>query len=96
MLTIECKFNKEVLTKKNHLLAMQDSFIIQFRGRLKDFENKRQKTFKTSILKKSFQFERVETTTTNEKISSKIQNVLHRVDSALDKERKRDLDRERG
>lgn len=75
---------------------MQDFLIIQSRDWSKDFENRRQIFFKTSILKKSFQFERVETTTTSEKVSSKIQNVLHRVNPTLDEKQKRGRDREKG
>ncbi len=61
--------------------------------------NRRTREFEASIHRESSNFERVKAEMTilhNEDVASKIQNVLHRADSALERERERERGRGRG
>jgi hypothetical protein len=72
--------------------------MIRSRERSSNAENRRKQVFETFIARESSQFERMKmkTAVNNEKkMKSKIKNVIHRADSALERERERERRRER-
>ncbi len=74
--------------------------IARTRNRSQDAKNitKRQAAFETSINRELSRFEHVKAETTilhNENVASEVENVLHRIDSALERERKLKRERER-
>ncbi len=71
---------------------------IQERNENREMINKRTREFEASIHRESSNFERMKAEMTiiyNEDVASKIQNVLHRADSAPERERGRGRERER-
>ncbi len=72
---------------------------IQERNENREMINKRIREFEASIHRESSNFEKMKAEMTilhNEDVASKIQNVLHRADSAFGRERERERERERG
>ncbi len=84
----------------NSFLLVEISLIARTRNRSQDAKNihKRQAVFETSTNREFSKFAHVKAKTTifhDKIISSKIQNILHRADSALKRERRRERKRER-
>ncbi len=85
---------------------MKESLIARIRERSQDAENirdrdkvkiRKTRDFETSTLRESSNFERMKAKMIvlhDEDVASKIQNVLHRADSALERERERERERE--
>ncbi len=82
----------------NSFLLISESQMIRSRERSSNAENKREQVFETFIARQSSQFEHVKMKTAlnnQEKMTSKIQNVIHRADLVSGRERDRRRERER-
>jgi hypothetical protein len=95
---MKIKFDKTASSHSDPLLSIAKSEMIRSRERSSDAENRRQQVFETFIARELSQFERVKmkTALNNQKeMKSKIKNVIHRADSAFERERERERRRKR-
>jgi hypothetical protein len=86
------KFDKIASFHSDLFLSIAKFEMIRSRERSSDAENRKQQVFETFIAREFFQFERVKmkTALNNQKeMKSKIENVIHRADSALKQRRER-------
>jgi hypothetical protein len=74
---------------------VKQSNVARTRERSQRAENKRTQAFEVSIVRESSDFERValKTTSVNEKVSSKIERVIHRANLASKRGRERESER---
>ncbi len=95
---IRVRFERTLLSRDdvvNSLLLVEESLIARSRDRSQDAKNinRRQTAFETSINRESSQFERVKmkiALNNQKEMTSKIENVIHRADSAFERERERE------
>jgi hypothetical protein len=98
-----CRFERSSSSRidvVNSLLLIQESMIARSRNRSQNAKNiiKRQAAFEVFINREFSRFEHVKAKTIvlhNENVAMKIENVIHRADSASDRDRERKRDRER-
>jgi hypothetical protein len=92
------KFDKIALSHSDSLLSIAKFEMIRSRERSSDAESRKQQIFEIFIAREFSQFERMKmkTALNNQKeLKSKIKNVIHRADSALEQRRERERARER-
>ncbi len=100
-----CRFERSSFSRidvVNFLFLIQESMIARSRNRSQNAKNiiKRQAAFEAFINRKFSRFQHVKAKTIvlhNENVATKIENVIHRIDFASnrDQERKRDRERDR-
>ena len=84
------RFEKNVFIRKNFLLIVRESENVRFRDRFSGASNTRkQMKFDAFTFRQFFQFEQVirDTISIDETVSSEIERILHRADSAPKRER---------